>query len=40
MKVEGTYDGIPDGNSFIVKGLKKEKDAIELASLFGQESCY
>jgi len=37
MKVEGTYDGIPDGNSFIVKGLK-EKDAIELASLFGQES--
>lgn len=37
MKVEGTYDGIPDGNSFLVKGLK-EKDAIELASLFGQES--
>ena len=37
MKTEGTYNKIQDGNSFIVKGMK-EKDAVEIATMFGQES--
>jgi len=37
MAVEGMYKGTADGRGFLVKGLK-EKDAVELAKIFGQES--
>jgi len=37
MASEGMYKGVSDGRGFIVKGLK-EKDAVELAKIFGQES--
>ena len=37
MAVEGVYNNVSDGRGFIVKGLK-EKDAVELSKIFGQES--
>ncbi len=37
MSVEGMYKGTADGRGFLVKNLK-EKDAVELAKIFGQES--
>lgn len=37
MAVEGMYKGTADGRGFLIKGLK-EKDAVELAKIFGQES--